>query len=83
MSNQQQASDGGPAFPRQFRRWDNDYGEWKPCEPEEGMTLRDYFAAKALQGFLANKDRPAHFHPNDDATYCYAVADAMLKARSA
>jgi hypothetical protein len=36
--------DGGSAFPRQFKQWDNDCGEWVPGEPEAGMTLRDYFA---------------------------------------
>lgn len=46
-----------------------------------GMTLRDYFAAKAMQGFIANKDRPMTFHPDDDAAYAYAIADAMLRAR--
>lgn len=49
-----------------------------------GMTLRDYFAAKAMQGFSAS--------PNElftDATfsriaeYAYSQADAMLAAREA
>jgi hypothetical protein len=46
-----------------------------------GMTLLDYFAAKALQGFIASKDRPTQFHPTDDAAYCYALARAMLAER--
>lgn len=46
-----------------------------------GMTLRDYFAAQAMQGFIANKDRPTRFSPEEDASYCYAIADAMLEAR--
>jgi hypothetical protein len=79
MNDQQQASDGGPAFPS-AQEYIPSEGGWRT---QDGMKLRDYFAAKALQGFLANKDRPAHFHPNDDAAYCYAVADAMLKARQA
>jgi hypothetical protein len=45
------------------------------------MSLRDYFAAKALQGFMANKDRPQGFNLFDDAAYVYQIADAMLKAR--
>ncbi|MFH3156350.1 hypothetical protein ACTM9O_26250 [Citrobacter freundii] len=49
----------------------------------DDMTLRDYFAAKAMQGFIANKDRPTTFHPDDDAGYAYAIADAMLRAREA
>jgi hypothetical protein len=47
----------------------------------EGMTLRDYFAAKALQGFMANKSNPMLFNPEADAQYSYMIADAMLKAR--
>lgn len=47
-----------------------------------GMTLRDYFAAKALMGLMASRDpRTPRFIPDDDAMYVYAVADAMLKAR--
>jgi hypothetical protein len=58
---------GGPAF---------------PCHPGiensiyDGMTLRDYFAAKAI-----NKC-PLNNH-SDAAQWCYARADAMLKARQA
>lgn len=45
-----------------------------------GMTLRDYFAAKAMQGFCAN---PANRDalPKEIAKGAYLVADAMLKAR--
>ncbi|MGP5236414.1 hypothetical protein [Pseudomonas helleri] len=47
-----------------------------------GMTLRDYFAAKALQGMLAGD---AEWIASEDvaATRAYAMADAMLAARSA
>lgn len=45
------------------------------------MQLRDYFAAAALQGYMANKDRPTYFHPETDAQYVFAMADAMLKER--
>ena len=48
-----------------------------------GMSLRDYFAAKAMQGFMANKANPMHFQPEDDASWAYSIADAMLKAREA
>lgn len=53
-----------------------------------GMTLRDYFAAKALQGMFANPDDG---HENYDLSYddyvkeisscAYKMADAMLAAR--
>ena len=46
-----------------------------------GMTLRDYFAAKAMQGFMANKSNPMHFQPENDANWAYSIADAMLAAR--
>ena len=46
-----------------------------------GMTLRDYFAAKALvtRGF---KVRP-YDETDEVAKDCYRMADAMLKARQA
>ena len=45
-----------------------------------GMTLRDYFAAAALQGILANGGDSWDEH---DAEHAYLCADAMLKARDA
>jgi hypothetical protein len=54
------------------------------CAPSSsGMSLRDAFALAALQGFMANKARPTHLNPDDDATYIWRVADAMLAAREA
>ena len=43
-----------------------------------GMTLRDYFAAKALQGCLPNRMGRDEFGV---ASWCYQMADAMLKVR--
>ena len=46
------------------------------------MSLRDYFAAAALTGMMASRNpNTPRFHPEEDAAYVYAVADAMLKAR--
>jgi hypothetical protein len=45
-----------------------------------GMTLRDYFAAKAMQGLLAGTTTSDGNMIVKDA---YAIADAMLKAREA
>ena len=72
---------GGPAF---------------PCHPGienpiyDGMFLRDYFAAKVIQGICANPD---DIHVPEDETYdqyvdeisrsAYKIADAMLEARRA
>ena len=49
----------------------------------DGMTLRDYFAAKAMQGFLESFATTGIYTPSTDglAKSSYAVADAMLKAR--
>lgn len=52
--------------------------------PEKGMTLRDYFAAAALQGVLARPNTPAERDMKSVvALHCYDYADAMLKAREA
>ena len=65
------ADKGGPAFPM----LDEDGGT--ACS---GMTLRDYFAAKAIQGICASG--PTHEWSNSRlATEAYDLADAMLKAR--
>ena len=63
---------GGPAFPSH-----GSMGE----VTHEGMTLRDYFAAKWLQGFIANPSLD-DVDPARAARNAYRMADAMLKARS-
>ena len=65
---------GGPAFPttKPLEHWG---------DPNQGMTLRDYFAAKAMQGDLIAGVHPDDF--NRCAHRAYAIADAMLKAREA
>lgn len=77
---------GGQAFPRQ--QWDYDGQNNVLQYQEDGMTLRDYFAAKslavawaALEGgyFEAEPDSSA-----DKMAECaYQLADAMLRAREA
>ena len=62
---------GKPAFPTTV----HNYGDG--MYSGEGMTLRDYFAAKAMQGKLARGDAGY----NDIAAHAYKYADAMLKAR--
>jgi hypothetical protein len=42
-----------------------------------GMTLRDYFAAKAMQALLGYEESTLQ----NDAEVAYQMADAMLKAR--
>ena len=71
-------NDGGPAFP-----CDESHGD-----DYEGMTLRDYFAAKAMPiilsdiyyARLAAAQGYGEF-ASDAADDAYAVADAMLSAR--
>jgi hypothetical protein len=46
----------------------------------KGMTLRDYFAAKAMQGMMHDVTQPVG---EVIAEWAYQVADAMLKAREA
>jgi hypothetical protein len=46
----------------------------------EGMTLRDWFAGQALQGRAHRLNSPFD-HRDILASDCYAIADAMLKAR--
>jgi hypothetical protein len=50
-------------------------------ETHDGLSMRDYFAAKALQGMLAETSLKAT--PKEFADQAYEIADAMLKARQA
>lgn len=72
---------GGAAFPsgEQYRNGAGDL-----CGKSslyEGMTLRDYFAAKAMQGLLANSETNRSWGVNENAKYAYEQANAMLKAK--
>lgn len=55
-------------------------------QAQDGMTLRDYFAAKALQAFIGTAPSATSFgvnHPETNLNYAkasYAMADAMLEA---
>ncbi|SSW64347.1 hypothetical protein AVE30378_01049 [Achromobacter veterisilvae] len=74
-------NDGGPAFPNVPEGAGSRWADW-----DTGMTLRDYFAAKALSGLAGRK-----FHKGDRedgyaewaAAMAYEFADAMLAARGA
>lgn len=83
MSNQEYEQ----AFPTRDDNYDSKYSG-------PGMTLRDYFAAKALQGLCANPGGPFQVNDmsgwaivncelDDIAKESYKLADAMLKAREA
>ena len=47
---------------------------------KKGMTLRDYMAAKAMQGMIVDVVQPQYDYIAETA---YSMADAMLKAREA
>lgn len=68
------------AFPRTAF---NSNGDIKTFEDEfQGMTLRDYFAAKALQAIIdLDIDVEIGITKDFEATEAYQYADAMLKAR--
>ena len=48
---------------------------------QQGMTLRDYFAGKAMQAMMS--DPNLDMGCNTVATLSYRMADAMMKAREA
>lgn len=47
---------------------------------QQGMDLRDYFAAKAMTGGMWISDTQGNTYERD-AQECYKIADAMMKAR--
>ena len=50
---------------------------------QNGMSLRDYFAAKAMVIYYSSPDAYEHSeHVESLAEWCYEMADEMLKARS-
>ena len=80
-----QPNDGGPAFPCGPSGMSISYDDGRtehqyPGSP--GMSLRDWFAGKALEGQAHRFDHP-HNHRELLAKDCYEIADAMLRARSA
>jgi hypothetical protein len=65
---------GGPAFPAMH---------FDLTENEHGMTLRDYFAAKAMQSLMVGQKASSLYGGAHMAIsmLAYQQADAMLKAR--
>ena len=57
---------GGPAFPTHY------------TNQARGMTLRDYFAAKAMQGWIVSNVEASN---KQFAEAAYEMADAMLAER--
>lgn len=70
---------GGPAFPGEPA---TRFGEAN--EYNQGMTMRDYFAAKAMQSYITIRINSGIGEDNFDpliSKWAYEMADAMLKAR--
>lgn len=68
-------NNGGPAFPLK-----------EPLTSDsEGMTLRDYFAAKAMAPMVQNRMVGSSQYGNEVeiAARAYEIADAMIRARGA
>jgi hypothetical protein len=66
---------GGPAFPQPepiFNEFHPNYGK------DRGMTLRDYFAAKAMHALMVKKQSQT---PAFICQEAYHMADVMLRAR--
>ena len=83
--------DGGSAFPLPIAL--NDVGNIVTSDEyaRVGMTMRDYFAAKAMQALFANPSPPSISWSNyseaettveECAGIAYQIADAMLKERT-
>jgi len=58
-----------PAFPT-----------WSAKDVVQGMTLRDFFAAAAMQGLLTSNPP---LSPNAIVDVAYKYADVMMEARNA
>jgi len=79
-----------PAFPRPYSH--DDYLEDIDYLAQDGMTLRDYFAAHAMQAMLSNTeflvrviaDQDVGDNPKERVSnVAFAYADEMMKAREA
>ena len=82
--------DGGQAFPHKETLYRHTYDEYEKATRTEvageknvsGMSLRDYFAAKAMQGIIASPICTTGGGWDDHAKYAYGMADAMIKQRN-
>lgn len=70
---------GGPAFPsaESFDRFEQAH-----IPADQGMTLRDYFAAKALSTLVETWADSSPKHADECAKIAYRFADAMLAERN-
>lgn len=71
MTENTKANDGGAAFPQAERIGD-------VALQHGGLSIRDYFAAKAMQALIGQSGQCNAIRVTEGA---YKIADAMLKAR--
>ena len=69
-------NNGGHAFP--MKAFETRNGQGFESVIQNGMTLRDYFAAQAMQSFVLNKN----ILFTEAAELSYKMADAMIKERA-
>ena len=67
--------DGGPAFPWEERDANGQFRQFS------GMTMRDYFASRAVLGMCSNGTDWSIYQPEKLAAAVFRIADAMLAAR--
>jgi len=80
MSNQ--INDGGPAFPCVY--YSEPIGSIGPqLTIKGGLSIRDYFAAAALQPLVTSAIELDHSKWDAAVEHAYLIADAMLKAKEA
>lgn len=83
----QTKDNGGPAFPMQsvIEVTDFEGNKQAASAVHMGMSLRDWFAGRAMQAFYSSFDArdasTSHFDLVADAHLFYNIADAMIKAR--
>lgn len=74
---------GGPAFP--VKASEAGYGQYDSdgvTVQHTGLTLRDYFAAKAMQAAATNPAGADGFTFAERAAWAYQQADAMIAERA-
>lgn len=79
-----------PAFPDPVRSINPETSRFDPLQAGNGMTLRDYFAAKAMNAIIMSPNsylqnrivvNDGYIHPETVSKEAYIIADAMLAER--
>lgn len=77
---------GGPAFPCEGGQRVTVGNDLRKTLPSQGMSMRDYFAAKAMQAMITTAGGPClnglDGFESHTARAAYRIADAMLESRN-